>query len=409
MKYNKSLHVLLCCALVLGMLGACSKHEEDFSANANSGSVVQEHVHAASEDWDRNSGEHWKVCQCGQELERAAHSLDENGICADCASEVLQYGMVEVNNYNERGDRVRSTLYEEDGTVAAEVVNEIEYDAQGNILRNTCYENGMRTTEDEYALDEEGVHYLKMSSSYQENGVCFVNEYDPNGNVTAAQCREADGSVSSESYYLYELDRNGEYYEVEERGRYGETTYVYQYNEYEDLIYGTEADLDGNVTRERRYERGYNEDGDQEWEKTYINGRLVGEILGYAVYTEEGYSNRYPETMVEYYEDGTKLVSRYEGDGVLTTETTYAADGSVEKELRYVYEYDDFGNWRSIQVYDGQRLFRETWYALDVDGWSYKVSQTEYQEDGGKTVSEFNEYEELVKQTVYDAAGNEIG
>jgi len=429
MTFKKAMSVMLGCAFVLGALSACSdtgavSAEASVSASApGSGSVsisasehvtvpdapAEEHVHAALEHWERDAWEHWKVCQCGEQMELAAHSLDEMGVCADCASEILDYGMIEVNNYNEYGDRIRSTLYEETGTVAGEVVNEFEYDAQGYMLRNTCYENGVLTVEDEYALDGDGAHYLKVSSSYQEDGGCFVNEYDPNGNVTAFLYREADGTVSSEAYYLYEQDRNGEYYEAEERGRYGETTYAYQYNEYEDLIYATEADLDGNVIQERRVERGYNEDGIQVWEKTYVNGRLIGEILGYAVYVKEDYYNRYPETMVEYYEDGTKLVSRYEGDGMLAVETTYAADGSVEKELRYVYEYDDQGNWSSIQVYDGQRLFRDTRYALDEDGWSYKASETEYREDGGRTVKEFNEYDELVSQTDYDAAGNKIG
>ena len=118
---------------------------------------------------------------------------------------------------------------------------------------------------------------------------------------------------------------------------------------------------------------------------------------------------RYPETVIEYYEDGTKLVS-YSGElGEVETETLYNADGSVASVTRYVYETFEDGNWKRITVYKDDVMICDTEYVMDEEmGWSRKFMETEYHEDGSKTVFEYDENEEVVSESRYDAAGNAI-
>ncbi|MBQ3507365.1 MAG: hypothetical protein IJA91_02340 [Clostridia bacterium] len=293
-----------------------------------------EHEHTATGEWDRNTKEHWQVCEDGEKLNVGAHVSDEEGLCSICNSMIYEYddGTSDVNTYDEHGDPIRYTLYNADGSVSYETFTE-------------------------YAVDADGNRYEVKTTDYDHT----------NGMI-----------------------------------------YTVAYNEYGDPTGRTVSDMEGNVEQVDCWEREYNAEGDPIWEKSYTNDVLVQEITGYKTVVLDDVSMRFPETVIDYYDDGTKLVSVNGDNGEVAKETYYKADGTVEKELTHTYEYDSEGNPTSIKVYQGERLVYETEYALDADGWIYVTKETEYHEDGSKTVYEYDANGALVSESQYDAEGNLI-
>ena len=243
-----------------------------------------------------------------------------------------------------------------------------------------------------------------------DEGEAYVNTYDEQDNLIRYTYFGADGSVISEIFTEYATDAEGNYYEKKstEYDYANSSIYIGEYNEYEDQTARTITDLDGNVQQKDRFEREYNDDGKAIWEKFYTDDVLVMEITGYKTYTDGEYSVRFPESVIEYYEDGSKLVTEYNDQGEVGKETTYKADGTVEAALNYVYEYDADGNYKHIKTYEGEQLVKDAEYAISADGWSYMAKETEYHTDGTKTVREYNENDELIGESKYDAEGNLI-
>lgn len=394
MKIKKILIMTISGILPLAMLTACS----------------QKHTHSASEEWDRDAKEHWHTCECGEKLEAAAHSLSDDAVCTVCGSEIwdLGDGYMDVYNYSEYGDLTRMTFYDADGNVMSELRYEYEYDADGSILREKQYNNDILAGDTEYAVNEDGESCVTKNTFYQEDGSWVVNEYDGNGNVIKANSYDADGTVTFEGYYEYAYNADGEPYEAKATETFEDGKYVCEYNEYGDITSRIKYGTDEKKEFEERYEREYDADGMMLWEKTYRDSVLVHEIVSFISGSEEYSSWRCPGTVIDYYEDGTKLVSEYGENTEVATETYYRADGTVDRVLSYQYEYDKDGNPSSVKVYEDDRLASLMEYALDEEGWSYKARMTEYNKDGSRIVCEYDEEEKLVKETKYDADGNEI-
>ena len=123
---------------------------------------------------------------------------------------------------------------------------------------------------------------------------------------------------------------------------------------------------DGTLDYEFICEYEYDENGDPLWEKQYLDGVLIYEVVQYAVVTDnEGYC-RYPEITVEYNEDGSKLVSEYGQNTEVATETFHNADGTVEYIHTYTYEDTADGGWTvRVTDQDGNVLSQVTY---DADG-----------------------------------------
>lgn len=272
-------------------------------------------------------------------------------------------------------------------------------------------EDGEKMNVGEHTLDEESICTVcgSMVEDYGD-GQFIVNNHDEHGDTIRYTYYDADGSVVEEEFTEYGLDAEGNCYEKKttQYNYSDEVVYISEYNEYGDQTSRTVTDLEGNVEQVDRFEREYNDEGEAIWEKTYTNDVLVWEITGYKVYEGEDYTMRYPEAVITYYEDGTKMVITYGDNGEVAKETTYNADGEVESEQTYTYETDAEGNWTSIKVYEGERLVKDTEYAVDADGYNYISKETEYREDGSKTVYEYDANGELVSESQYDAEGNLI-
>lgn len=272
-------------------------------------------------------------------------------------------------------------------------------------------EDGEKLNVADHTFDEESICTVCRSMvDMSDDGEAYVNTYDEESNLIRYTCYDTDGKVVHEIFTEYATDAEGNSYEKKstEYDYANSSIYISEYNEYEDLTARTITDLDGTVQQKDRYDREYSADGKPMWEKSYTNDVLVQEITGYKTYTDGDYSMRFPESVIDYFEDGSKLVTEYNDQGEVGKETSYNADGTVETALHYVYEYDAEGNRKRIQTYEGERLYLDSEYAISADGWSYMAKETEYHEDGSKTIREYNEDSELVSESEYDAEGNLI-
>lgn len=397
---KKILTILLSCGLALAVLSACG------------------HTHTATGDWDRDAKEHWQLCECSEKMEVAAHELDDESVCSVCGSEVWDYGdSADVYNYDENGNMLRSTSFDAEGSVVSETIWEYTYDEDGNMQQVKIYTDGVLTEEEFYAAGEDGEFYKESIMMYHEDGSKTKNAYDANGNVIYMASYNADGKVEHESWSEYAQTEDGEFYEAKVESTYEDgSKMVCEYTEYGDPITRVSYYADGTVDFEERYEREYNEDGDMLWEKTYRDGVLFHEIVSYASGSDESSSWRYIEKEIDYYEDGTKLTTEYCVEGPVK-ETYYNADGSVDSVVTYTYELvdddewnvEEHGEWNQIKVYKDGVLISETKHSVSAEGWwTYESQKIEYHKDGTKTVFEYDENDELVSETKYDAAGNVV-
>ena len=374
--------------------------------------ATESHTHVAADAYSWNGIEHWHACECGEKLDLAAHKLGEDLVCTDCGLEVLAQddGYVDVTMYDEYGNLVSLFSYDPDGNIlwSEECVN--DYDELGNIVYSEYFVDGVLVSCDEYKLDEDGMP-VHFSTSYYYEGELNYMEYDANGELVYYAHHDLDGKITSESWYEYAENDEGDSYacqmiSVEETGEKIEAGYT----QYEDVTFRRIYDADGNLISDETWEYEYDEEGKREWVKKYDNGVLTWEVTNYAEHTDEwGTRTRYAETYIEYYEDGSKLVIFNGTNGEPETETLYNADGSVASVRSYLYEYFEDGNWKRIQVYQDDKLISDTEYVMDAENiFSLMATKTEYHEDGTKTVYQYDEYEDVASEKNYDVDGNEI-
>ena len=179
-----------------------------------------------------------------------------------------------------------------------------------------------------------------------------------------------------------------------------------EYDLYENQVIEIHSNANGNVELDRRFEHTYDEDGNKTLTKTYDNGVLVEEVEFWVGSDEDGTWSMSGKTTT-YHEDGSKTVSDGDLEATWSSETTYDAAGNVVEELRYEYTQDENGEATSTKGYKNGKLFVET-QAITTEEGEPGILWIDYEEDGSKTVTEFDENFELVKETVYDAAGNVI-
>ena len=326
------------------------------------------HTHTAGAVWEWNGTDHWHLCECGAEVDAGAHNVGDDMLCADCDVEVwdLGDGYVDVTAYDENGQTLRMVSFDPDGSITSEYRWERTYDAEGNIVTENFYVGDFLQDENQYAVSDDGTNYPVSCLSHQEDGYAYLNEYDEWGNLVYMVGYDPDGTVFAESTYEYALNDDGEYYQAKAVEVYEGEKYECEYNPQGDIISWTSFLTDGSVDQSYTYEYGYNEDGDSEWEKKYSEGKLIYEIVNYAVvYDEDGFC-RYPEKEVEYNEDGSKLVREFGENTEVAVETSYNADGSVAYVYTYTYEINDL---------DGQTIT-----VTDQNG--EMVSQTVYNAEG---------------------------
>lgn len=145
-----------------------------------------------------------------------------------------------------------------------------------------------------------------------------------------------------------------------------------------------------------------------------------GNVLRYSAYDAEGMLENEQIYTYEYDSDGNMTLSKQYADSVLVEEITYTVNKVGEvvpvKQTGYdidgtwaVNEYDEQGNVTKIFTYssEGAVTFAcDIVYAENVNGDLYEAVRTAVAEDGSKTISEYNEYGDIASWKVYDAEGN---
>ncbi len=334
---KKLLTYLLTTMLALAIFTSC----DNSASNETTDSSDLGHTHQTSDSWYCDINEHWRVCDDdGTRVDVAEHTLDFYDTCEVCACRVINWGdEKELSIYNDKGDCIRTITYDVNGNVIAEQNCEFVYDENDNLLSEKCYHDGKLYEEKTYALGEDGIYTSKMTS-YEEDGTRYVHEYDTCGDLILWEVYDANGTLTTKSITEYAENEDGEHYEVKTM-KYdyeADEIYISEYNVYGDQTGRTITDMDGNVTCADVFEYGYDENGYVTYRKEYTDGVLVKEYLDYTVYEDDDYSMRYPATIVEYYEDGSKLVTENGIDGNPEKKTLYNADGTVESVTNYTDE-----------------------------------------------------------------------
>ena len=352
------------------------------------------HTHTVQGGWDFNGKEHWNTCECGEKMDAADHKLGDDMVCSGCGAEVwlMDDGSADVYAYDQFGNTQRYAYFDAEGSMVSESRYENEYDDAGNLQVVRFYSDGVLQSENAYVSNDKGESSLVKSTMFYDNG-CTINEYDEYGNMVHMADTDDAGNVEAESWYEYTMDSDGGFYESKYTERLPEGGKLEaQYNPMGDIIVRVWYDEAGNETRVDTWEYEYNEEGQDDWQKQYTDGVLVYEITGYGEYNGSEFSMRYPECIIEYYEDGTRLEQKYGSNGEIETETSYSANGDVAEVLTYTYETYEDGDWKSIKVYNGDKLVIDKQYAQCSDGsGSYLETETAYNEDGSTTVTTYDE------------------
>ncbi len=234
---------------------------------------------------------------------------------------------------------------------------------------------------------------------------------------------------------------------------------VYTYDDRNNLVRVADYDLEGNLTDEMIYENEYDAQGNVTVITEYEDGRLVSvseyalrngqsEVVNYTYYDENGtkLTNEYDENgnvsmLIDYdaegrevlrtqsshaqdaegqwyesectetYADGRVIKIQYDVQGSATSRMTYEADGTLSSNETWEYTYYDNNFVHTEKAYDNGVLVKEIVYqTVEESGYSYNFAEaiTTYYEDGTYGVCTYNEYDELITETFYDADGNVI-
>lgn len=350
--------------------------------------------------WERNGTEHWRQLPTGEKADAGAHVL-EDMICTVCGSEVFAFedGSADVSDYNDHEDLIRYTAFDSDGCITIELLYAYDYDDEGHLLASREFSGNVLTGEVTYTVDADGMRQPIEQVAYYEDDTWAINEYDAHGNLVRAATYDPNGDVEFESFSEYKLDENGCWYEASTTSMFSDGASFYsEYNAWGDETLTRNVDADGAVFANETYEYLY-EDGVKRWKKHYSNGALIYETW----YDETGLTTE--ET--EYYDDGAKMVTLYNEYGDPVSVTSFGTQGQIETVMTYEYDYAEDLSWTASRAYVDGQLVISTEYTT-VDGWTYPRKETVYDNDGSFFVCTFDENEELLSETWYDAAGNVI-
>ena len=420
--------LLVCTAL----LTACGKPDETIPVDLIIPDSGESHTHAPSAEWLCDFDSHWHPCDCGEQLDKAAHTLD--GVnCTVCGGEVVTFedGTKQITVYNSHGDFSQFIFYDAEGNVSADERSVFVYDTDGNMTSMDFYLNGKLDSSYEYKLNADTEPYMACRTSYYEDGSHQTDTFDENFNTLRSVYFSAEEKIETDSRYTYNEDgsrmsaqiyQNGTLTCEQEARRneegfwdtlaerfYGEDgSIAYTYDDSGNPLSEIHYKPDGSVDVEYAYENVYNLTGDLILRRTFTNGMLTMEMeYIYGIEADGSTWSRSGKT-TEYYGDGTYLIRDSNLENTWSSEITYAANGSVINELRYEYLYDEKGNSIGSRGYENGRLTTEYAEILNEIGKSIGLTTTNYNEDGTKTVCEFDSQMELVSETTYDANGNPI-
>ena len=422
--------VLLLCA---ALLTACGKSNSPTQPDTPAPDSTDVHTHTPTIDWVCDFDNHWRICECGEELEKGAHTLQEVN-CTVCGSELIVWdeGVKQITVYNDYGDCCQFTYYDADGNVTSDERLHYVYNADGKFTSMKAYLNGFCYSDYEYLLRADGSVYMATQTSYFEDGSYQVDTYDENFNTTrtiyydAFEKREIDhrytysedGSRMTEQTYqdgvlTYEQEcrwnnEEGCWEIIAEWAHGDDGSIASTYDDFGNLLSEIYYNPDGSLEVEYAYENVYTPDGNRILKRTFTNGMLTQEMEYIHGTDPDGSTWSQSGKTTDYYEDGSYTVHDGDLESTWTSDITYDADGKVIYDLRYEYLYNDNGDSIGSKGYENGRLTTEYTAILDENGESIGLITTDYHEDGTKTVCEFDEQLSLVSETNYTADGSVI-
>lgn len=258
-----------------------------------------------------------------------------------------------------------------------------------------AFEKGAHTLDDSNICTECGAEIFDWGDSKT------VNQYNEYGECTRFADYDENGDLTSETVYTYEYDADGNllYYATSVDGvLVDETTYA--------LIDG-ESIISGYTT--------YMEDGSKNVSSYDGNGNDILTVF----YDADGNEDSREESEYalnadgEWYEavntstetDGRVYVMKFSEMGEQTSRIIYDAEGDLVSTDEWEYTYDEDGNWQTRKSYCNGTLNEEIIFATvkSEDGsMTYPQTVTEYDENGGRTVTVYNENDEVVSENHYD-------
>ncbi|MBE5810055.1 MAG: hypothetical protein E7318_03870 [Clostridiales bacterium] len=224
-----------------------------------------------------------------------------------------------------------------------------------------------------------------------DDGSADLYDYDEYGNPTRYTCINSDGAIILEIVHAltYEngvLVRDHEFYD----GVFlCETIYAGDHIPVKQTVWNDDGSTSINE---------YDENGN--CVHAYIldaDGMMSFETISEFTETEDGWYTEVKTT--SRFADGTCFQSEYNlfGDPIRTVNTE--ADGTIWSDTVYEYEYDGINKvW--CKQYSFGRLAMESWYQ---DG--QLITETEYPEEGGKYIYEYNDNGDITLITSYAADG----
>lgn len=278
-----------------------------------------------------------------------------------------------------------------------------EWEVDANEHWKGCSVCDEKFDEAEHTFNEEGICTVCGSEVYDFGDFKMLYLYTEKGDLLKTAEYDVDGNVITETDYKYEYDFNGDVSRV--------------------LIY-----TDDVLTEEELYKNdavyentSYMEDGTK-FTNRYDDFGNVIKVISYTAdgnidmdstseYSLDEYGEWYESKNVSIYADGKKTESEYDRFGGNITNVIYNAEGEIESSMAWDTEYNEDGSIIAQKYYVDGVLKSESVYKKLVsdDGYvNFPETVTEYGEDGGKTVTVYDENEEIISLTVYDADGNVV-
>ncbi len=194
---------------------------------------------------------------------------------------------------------------------------------------------------------------------------------------------------------------------AEKKTEDGKITEIGIGNDYGDWVQWLYFDEDEAQSSECFAEYTYDKDGNKLTDKIYEDGQLISS--GEFEYDDQGLTYKKYET--EYYEDGTKCVNEFNESGDSLGYVLYDEEGNPAESYRSEYITDEKGDLVGEKVYENDVLIKEMKYASANDGeedYLYITEETNYSDDGSKTVEIYDESGDIIKELSFDTEGEKI-
>ena len=229
------------------------------------------HQHTADTIWMADTLNHWKVCSCGEIIDRGTHNLTDEE-CSECGSWVYVWEVdnsVSVIQYNENGDVIYEADFDTDNQLIAKRLSTYSYNDNDDLL-------------------------IYHATDYDSNDLAVMT-------TKVTYTYDNDGMLLTETEVVNDLVENDAYTVV----------YSYTYDELGNVLTMTTVNYDaqGKIEETQKLVYTYYESGHPKTEQLYINDELT--YMYFLEADEDGFS--VVVKSLEYYENGTIFVTEYDG------------------------------------------------------------------------------------------------